>query len=96
MKSTTCSAFDCCGYFLSGAPTVESFAELPPRTCLPDFRDLLGIEKKGTDLVSVSGAGSLAVVNDPGDGSIRNSMLMKGRAYGMRSGKEKKAKKGQI
>jgi hypothetical protein len=54
------------------------------------------MEKKDADPVSVSGARFPAVVDDPTDGRIRNTMLIKGRAYGMRRGKEKKAKKGQI
>jgi hypothetical protein len=90
MKLAISSGFDGRGYFLSELPVAESFSELP------DLRDLLKENEAGSALVSASGAGLLVDVGDPACGSIRSPMLMMGRAYGARSGREKKAKKGHM
>jgi hypothetical protein len=88
MKLAISSGFDGRGYFLSELPVAETLSELP------GLRDLLKENEAGSALAS--GAGLLVDVGDPACGSIRSPMLMMGRTYGTRSGREKKAKKGHM
>jgi hypothetical protein len=90
MKLAISSGFESRGYFLSELPVAEAFSELP------DLRDLPKENEGGFALVSASGAGLLVDVGDRARSSIRSTMLMAGRAYGTRSGREKKAKKGHM
>jgi hypothetical protein len=93
MDSKYCNSFDSCGYVLRGVSTAVAF--LNPETFLPDLLDLPNEEERDQDEVSVPGVDPAAGAGDKVRRRRRRA-LTKGRAYGIRSGREKKAKNGQM